>query len=155
MQQRTERDAERNAGGISIPTLAGQSVNQLVDPVPPSYKEQEYAHPGQPCTTVRPKCQVPCWLQGLEIFIGLEKGSPRADGVYKTEGDKTHENVSRSKGQPMLRVKLLSFMGRHSQEASSFMSKRRRVDQAYPILTALHGTFASCRRSRFRFANLS
>lgn len=73
------------------------------------------AYPGQPGTTLRPECQAPRRLEGLEVLIWLEEGEICAEGVDEAEDNEAYEDVSRSEWQPMLRVKLTRSMRGHSR----------------------------------------
>lgn len=49
-------------------------------------------YPGQPSTALLAKDQIPCWLSGLKVLVGLEEGV-HADGIDDTENDEEGQGV--------------------------------------------------------------
>lgn len=87
---KASRRQQRSQGGwrieedFSTPTLNRQHAVVVTD---------EEAHPCNPCSTARPKGHIPCWLQRLKIFIGLEKGFD-AQGIENPEGNQEQQDIS-------------------------------------------------------------
>lgn len=46
-------------------------------------------YPGEPGATVGPKSEVPCRLEGLKVFVWLEKGSVCAGRVDEAENEQS------------------------------------------------------------------
>lgn len=64
-----------------------------------------------------PKCEVPCRLEGLEVFIWLEKGAPSTQCVQGAQQDQARHDEEWRYGKPMLRMKLAGLMSGHYQGA--------------------------------------
>lgn len=80
----------RSADDVAIP------ASQLISfpGLPITVSTFRSTHPGQPSTTVGSKCQVPRRLEGLEVFIWLEKGPACTQGIDKSQDDKTYYYMS-------------------------------------------------------------
>lgn len=54
--------------------------------------EEVFVYPGQPGAAIAAKGHAPCWLEGLEVLIGLEKGA-HAEGIDEAEYEQSTQDV--------------------------------------------------------------
>lgn len=53
-----------------------------------------FAYPGDPCSTVGPECDLPRWLKGLKVLVGLKEGFD-AQRIQNPECEQEEENILR------------------------------------------------------------
>lgn len=64
-----------------------------------------------------PKGEIPCRLEGLEVFVRLEKGAPSTQCVQGAQQAQARHDEKWRYGKPMLRMRLAGLMGGHYQGA--------------------------------------